>query len=770
MSRCLPRWKQTARTIAVAAVLAVTTIGTRAGLVVEKVIVRSTTDVAAPESLVLATIDSREGSEFTAQRLSEDIKRLYRTGNFRQVRAKVEERPGDRVLLIFDVTVKPVVREISFRGNRRLKDKHLRNYVEHGKGALLDQLQLDTDANAIRDRYLKKGFHEVEVDKVILPIPNTNEVNVEFRINEKERYKLKRVEFRHNTVFRDKTLRKALQNRRRWWHVVFRNSYFSESKLPVDEDALYSAYTSKGYFDFEIDRVERRLDEHRRWITLTFHLREGRPYTVRSVSITGTTRFSEDELFELLEQKPGGPYDGQKVQRDLQTLRSKYENLGYLDFRCVPKRLAEARDCTVAINYSVDEGEVCHIRDVNIVGNTITKDHVLRRALDIHPGDLGDASKITSSKQRLENLDYFESVEITPVSTEAPGEKNLLVQVEEQETGKLSLGAGYSTDDDMLAFVRLDWANFDMANWPTFKGGGQHFYFSTSVGADTSDFTMSLSEPWFMDRRVGLKLQVFRKTREEDDYEETRDGAGAVVTWRWLDNWQHSIGFLPQRVTVHNFEDDVSETLLAEEGAYNATRFQFGVARDTRNRYRNPTKGSRMELEVELLSEAFGSYSNIVIADLEVRKYFPLVNGSILKLGFTAGALEVISGDDEAIFDRFFAGGTSSVRGFERREISPIDDATHQVSIGGKSRFTATVEYSYPIAKRIYLCTFSDAGNVWAETGDFNPTELNISVGLGVSLDVPGFPIRIDYGWPIKTQDDYIDDGGEFHLDIGWWF
>jgi len=744
-------------------------ICTGAAPVIEKVEVVGPPGVAVPRDLVLQNLANTQGAEFSPAKLREDVKRLYRTGLFSDVETEVIRHGADRVVLRVRVTPKPMVRDIRFEGNRVFKTRKLRKLIKHPVHAPLDEEQMAADAEAIRKRYRDSGYANTVVTAVVQPIPNTNQVNLIFRIKESKRFKIRHVRFEGNTLFSSRKLRKAIKSKRTFWSWLFRTGYFDEEQLRADIDRLRMLYTEKGYLDFEVTKVERIPSPSGARVDLVFHLREGRPYTVSKVTITGTKRFSEDELKQNLQLKPGMVYNSTAERKDVESIRARYEVLGYIDVACIPVHTLDAENHTAAIEYRVREGIPCRIQDIYIRGNQVTKDYVIRRELAVLPGDLADGSKIRASKSRLMNLNYFESVDIVPLTTPVEDQRDLLVTVKEKPTGQLQLGAGFSTEEAVVGSIEVSQSNFDWRNWPRFTGGGQRMRLRLQLGTERDDLLMAFTEPWLGGRRLRLDLSAFRHDRDQDQYDESRTGISGRLTRPIWPRWRGFVGLRVQQVQLDNFDDGVSRELLREEGSYTANVLSIGFVRDTRNRYINPSSGTRLSLVLDLEPELLGSYSNVYRLDAEFTHYKPLPKGAVLKTELEIGMVDEASGDPVAIFDRFFAGGAYSIRGFDRREVGPVDE--NEDPVGGKSLLRGAFELIFPIYERIMGSLFCDYGNVWRDSTGWDPTELNISIGIGFQLNLPIGPIRLDYGWPVVTEEDHLkDNGGRLHFNIGYVF
>jgi outer membrane protein insertion porin family len=763
---------------------------------ISDVVVRCTVPDLEPESLrqlVVGSIQSVPGSAFNPATLAEDVKRLYRLGAFQDVRYEVEEQAGDRVLVIFQVRPTPSVHKVLFEGNAAYKDKRLRSLIEHKEGVPLDESRVAKDRAALMDRYEDGGYHGTMVDVEQRPVADTNAVDLVFKIVEAPRAKLKGVAFKGNTAFGERELAKTVRTRRQWWRYLFRfGNYYSEPQTVVDKDLLRELYLTKGYLDFAVDGVGTEYNAKRTWVTLVYQLNEGQPYTVTAVDVEiEGDRFTAQDLLPLVTLKAGEPYSSTTEQADVASLRGKYEPLGYLDLRCVAALERNAAARTVAVLYRIREGGPSRVRDIHILGNETTKDAVVRRELAIQPGDLSDASKIRVSKDRLTQLNYFETVDISPVATQREDLRDLRIQLSEKRTGTFTVGAGFSTEDSVVGYVELAENNFDLGRlfgeWPP-KGAGQRVRMRTSVGTETSSFRIDFTEPWFLQRRLRLDVELFNSTRSYDEYDQTDLGLGFTLTRPLRTYWRTSYGLLVDHVTLDDFDDpplvpDYSDpdivntwpdvpmredrTLISEEGSYWANRFTFGVARDSRDNVRYPRKGSRLSVNTELITSLLGSYSDIVRVDTRAAKFLPVFKHSVLRLNAQAAVAQKVSGDDVAIFDRYFAGGPSTLRGFDYREVGPVDAGEDPV--GGKSRLLGSVELAREVADALFLYTFVDAGNVWEDSFGFDPSEINASVGVGLQLKV--LPVRLEYGYPIITDWDHLDgSSGRFHFNIGYSF
>jgi len=744
-------------------------------------------DPAALQEVVLGRIASKPGTAYDMRRVSQDIEELMKSGSFEDVNVRKEALAGGEVELVFVVLPKRMVRSFSSVGNEHFKDKKIRSMLTHSAGMPLDEGLLARDIAEIVRRYQAAGYFAATVTFAAEPVPATDDVNVVLRISEGARAKLKKVAFTGNTAFSDGKLRKAVRTRRAWWRYIFRwGNYYNRDLAVVDKDLLRQAYTEEGYLDFAVTRVDESFSANGKWVVLTYQLAEGGRYSVSSVGLAGNTRFAEDELLPLVRTKPGDIYRTSAEERDTEALRRVYEPLGYLDLRCFPVHNRDPHTLTVAVEHQIREGQPSHIRDVLIVGNTVTRDRVIRREMAIHPGDLGDAGLVRQSESRLKNLNYFDKVEIVPLATEHDDLRDLRVSLAEKRTGQLMVGGTFSSEDSLMGFVEVTQSNFDWRNWPSFRGGGQRMRLRAQLGTDYSNFLVSFTEPWWLDRRLRLDLEAFLTTRYEDVYDQTDTGLGMSVTRAWRPAWRQTFGLRIRHVNVGGFKNSLYAnplflaphplaagsillTDLEENDKVFANRLIYSMARDTRDRptLLFPTSGSRLEFSGELVTRALGSYSDYYLLTAEGTKYFPVFKQSVLKLRGLVGIGDEIAGDDIGVFDRFFAGGTGTIRGFERREVGPVDDDWRENPMGGKTMAVGTVELIRPLASWAQVSVFSDFGNVWADAYEISGG-INASVGVGLQLQLPIGPISLAYGVPVVTDQKHLDgNSGRLHFSIG---
>ena len=417
----------------------------------------------------------------------------------------------------------------------------------------------------------------------------------------------------------------------------------------------------------------------------------------------------------------------------------------------------------------MDEGAQSYLEHINISGNTRTKDKVIRREVAVAPGDVYNSVRVDATKQRLLGLNYFSRVDTFPSDTFVPGRKDLNITVEEKRTGSLNFGAGFSSIDNLLGFTEVTQSNFDITNFHGFTGGGQKFRMRATYGTSRKDFIVSLTEPYFLDRKVSLGGELFYRDASfvSSVYDERRIGFDLEARKAINDFTAVRMGYRIEDVTIHDVDAGASQEIRSAEGSLLQSQLSAGITYDTRDSYMLTRKGQRVDLQTYVAGGFLGGDVEIYGFSLEGSQFFSLPWDTILL--FNAEIANVSTwggGDNVPIFDRLYLGGPNNMRGFRFRDVGPKDE--NGEPIGGNSLIRATVEYTFPIVDRVRGAVFYDIGGVSAGSYKFG-RNINSDAGVGVRLDLPIGPIRIDYGIPIKA-DSQNDSSGRFNFNVGYQF
>ena len=700
---------------------------------------------------ILAKIKTRPGDRATPQAVDEDIKRLYGTGFFVDVSAEVRPyKEGKRVR--FRVKERPLVVGVVVTGNRNFREAKLREEMKTKEQEMLDRRQLKEDMDRIQQLYRTKGFHLAEVSNEVKVEEATNKATVFFTVKEGGKIRVRRIDFVGNKQISDRKLRRAMATKQGW---VFTAGYYRPEVLEEDAERLKGVYRLEGYTDVQV-RAETVFDERKQWLTVTMTIEEGMRYLVGETSFQGVRELPEAGLREKLKLVPGEPFSQERLFQDTAAIQSSYFAKGYMAASVEPSTVLNSKTNRVDIGYQVEEGSVSTAGQILIRGNVKTRDLVIRRELRISPGERFDGEKLRRSKERLYNLGYFEEVTLETTPSDQPGSRNLVVTVKESKTGSFSFGGGFSSLDRLIGFAEIVQRNFDLFNWPTFVGGGQELKFNVQAGSVRRDFQLSFTEPWIFNRPYLFGFDLFNRTRTRGQgfsFDLTRRGGDLRLGHSWGDFDRLDGMYRLEGVRVADVPDGASSALRDEEGSHTLASVSLGYTRDTRDNVFSPKGGYFFNSGIETAGGFLGGSRDFWKWTGTGSTFFtPLIKSQVLEFHLSLGLADNFGGSKAVpIFERFFAGGADSVRGYRERRVGPKDPITND-PVGGEASALFSAEYTVPVAEFLKGAVFFDVGNVWDRVGGFLREGFKSGTGIGARIKTPFGPVKLDYGWPINPD------------------
>ncbi|MEO6789043.1 MAG: outer membrane protein assembly factor BamA [Chthoniobacteraceae bacterium] len=732
---------------------------------------------------ILANMRTRVGRPYSPRVTEEDVRNLMATGNATNVRM-FGEPEGNGVKVIVVVATKSTLAEVLFNGNTKVKTSKLRDQISSKPGDPLSESTLEADRNKIIEYYQGKNYGDVDVRYRTENVAGkAGAVRVIFDVTEGGKAKIDHVAFEGNTSVKRGDLMKVIKTKPKGLMSIFSSTAgkLNSDQLQDDVRAIRDLYQEKGFLQVEVRKpVVTRSGSK---VDVTFFVVEGRQFHVGRVSVSGERIFAADEITQKLKLKPGAIYSPQALAADKKTISDLYGTKGYLDMVVIATPIP-ASSGTVDVSFRIEEGVQYYVDKVNIAGNTRTKDKVIRRELALAPGDLFNTVRMDASKARLENLRYFSRTEVRPAEPliSVPGRRDLDVDVTETQTGSFNFGAGFSSVDNLLGFVELTQGNFDIFNWPHLTGGGQKFRIRVQYGTTRKDFIISLTEPYFLDKKLSLGTELYYRDASYTSsvYNEQRFG-GDIFLRRPINEFTAlRLEYKLEEIKLHDFATTAPPEIIAEEYGKQWLKSQVsaGITYDSRNRVYLPSSGMRVDAQMYVAGGFLGGNEQIYGFDIEASKYISLPGDTILTFeGQIAGVDSWGGSADVPIFDRLYLGGANNLRGFTYREVGPKDKTGYGEPVGGKSLARATVEYTIPIIEKVRAAFFYDIGFVSAGAYQFNAKKdatgsggLNSDYGIGLLLEIPSIgPIRIDYGIPLQS-DKYNDSSGKFQFNIGYKF
>jgi len=716
---------------------------------------------------ILAQMRTKVGQPYSNEIVQEDIKALYRTGYIRNVRIFAQPQ-GDGLKVIVAVQTRAIVREIEIVGAERIKPKRLRKEIKVSLNHAVDEQQLEEAREKIIEVYQGHGFNDVNVQFRVDPIDEKRgTARVVFTVNEGAKGAISQVRFEGNAHISERTLRKQMKTRGRTLiYFVDKTGRLDEVQLEQDLDKIREYYQNHGFIDVEIKEVRKDRTQKGPMI-ITIVISEGPQYHVRKLTISGYEHSTEARFRAFLKMKEGSVYSPKQLRDDAKAVADAYGSGGYVDLVITPEG-TPAGPGLIDVHYIIEEGTRSFVNRVNIEGNTRTKDKVIRREVLVAPGDVFNTVRVDTTKKRLENLGYFAKVETYPEETDIPGRKDLTILVQEKRTGSLSFGGGFSTIDKLVGFAELTQGNFDLFNWPSFTGGGQKFRLRLQYGTERKDFILTITEPYFLDRRLALTGQAFYTEANylSADYDQRNYGFMFELRKPINTYTYGTLGYTLQNVEIFNVAASSPEFILLQSGTFTESKVFSSLVFDSRDNPLLSHRGQRITFSPSIAGGFLGGDTQIYALDLEGSQYFHLPKDTILLLnGEIATVSQWGSGSEVPIFERLYLGGSNNLRGFPFREVGPQENGE---PIGGQSMARATIEWTFPIIEKARGAVFYDTGFDNTSAWSFGFNHMASDIGVGLRLDLPIGPLRLDYGYPVMR--DGYHGGGHFNFNVGYQF
>ncbi|NQV04871.1 MAG: outer membrane protein assembly factor BamA [Candidatus Omnitrophica bacterium] len=719
---------------------------------------------------ILSKLKTKRGDVFLDKVVNEDVKRLYLMGYFSEVSVSIEDVQGE-VGVIFIVVEKPSLTSVRFTGSRRYKQEKLASVVKSKLNEFADERSLKKDTEAIEDLYKRAGFPWVEVSYKIDVDDETNATTAVFKINEGPKAVVRQVKIIGNTAFSNRRLAKVIKSRT---SGMFRSGVYKKDVADDDMERLKHFYKREGFLDAEASyEVISREKGKKKWIELIIRLEEGRKYIAGDTEIADNTIFSEEELKALLKMKPGDTFTEMVLHEEVANIQEYYFDRGYIMAKVKPDTLLNLNTDRVDVTYNIVEGEVCYVNKINIKGNTKTKDVVVRRELKIYPGERYDGGKLKRSKERLYNLGFFEDITLDIEDTSVENKKDMVVEVKESKTGEFSFGGGFSSIDKLIGFIEVEQRNFDILNFPTFTGDGQDLKLRAELGSVRKNYLLSWTEPWIFDHPVSFGFDLYSSERNRSGttgyaYDETKQGGAVRLGKEFSEYVRGDFTYRLETVDISDLSASASQALKDEAGENTVSSALFQLTKNTTDNRFNPATGYVLTGFFEVAGGPIGG-------DKEFAKFFnsasrySTIGPFVLELKIRSGVVSSFGDSGKVpIYERFFAGGTYTIRGYKERNIGPIDQSGD--SIGGGTMAVANAELTLPIIENLKAAIFIDAGNVWCRPdskpkGGYTTRGIKSGAGVGVRIKTPMGPVKLDFGYPLNP-DGHQEGKARFHFSM----
>ncbi|AQQ70101.1 Outer membrane protein Omp85 [Limihaloglobus sulfuriphilus] len=724
---------------------------------------------------IFSKIKLRRNDILAEQTLADDVKNIAELDGVEYAYYNLDEVEGG-VNLTYVVVEREVIRDIIINGNKKYRDKKLIKETGLKKGEYLDRAEVGIAVDMLKNFYIKKGFPFVEISLDELKL---NNAVIEINIDEgSKKIKTYKVYVQGNEKLSDKYLLDRLESKKKAF--FFFKKTFNKEYPQQDIEAIIEKCRNKGFLDAEVtSKVSFEPKEGR--ADITFIVNEGTQYIVSDVAVSGNSVFSNEELLSEMKLREDEPFGSDKEKHDTRSLLDKYREIGYIEADVtLTKEFHQGN--MVACRYDIVENDRYRVGRITITGNENVHDKAVRNVLDDYgfkPGEWYDGSLASGDgtgtlENDLKRAVYAESAVITPVESDA-GTKNAIVDITEGQTGMIMFGAGVNSSSGVIGQVILEQRNFDLFDWPdsmsefltgkAFRGAGQRLRLTFEPGTEETRYSATWTDPYLNDMPYELTVGSSSFERDWEAHTEKRLSGRFSLARRYDDGWTFGTGFRAENVKTEDIDFDAPWQIFDEEGNNNIYGVQVFVTRDTTDSRYTPTEGDIFQTSLEGLA---GDY-DFGKLEFTYRFYHPLwedISGRKTVLASKLHYGSVIG--DAPTFEKYYAGGTGNLRGFEYRGVSPRGESKNipgrkKDPVGSDWIFLANTEMSIPLSSDMFSwLLFIDSGTV--ETGRYRS-----AAGTGIEIMIPQWfgpvPMRFEFGIPI-TEDD-TDDTQVFSFSVG---
>ena len=764
-------------------------------LVLSKIRIENVENTVLDESFVQAYTSLRAGQEIENEvelnaAVAHDVDNLRKSERFSYVRAVIEQ-DGDKFTLVYKVASRLRLRQIDITGAEGIGNRKIKKELELELGDYVDKALIGEKARKVEAYCRKNKYPDATITWDLKADDKTGAADLLLKVNEGEKLRVKRVSFEGEHIASDsffrrltpnifpsrKTsdrfnpweLRKVMQQKKTWWITPWFGAYKPEMK-ESDLAALRKFYQDRGFLDVKVDGPElKRLGDGK--LELVYHVQESVKYQIGTIEFDGNTLYERTELEKQVKIKSGALASRAAIDESASSVNHYYGNRGYIRNDVQPVISTDPATKTASIRFTVHEGELANINEIDIRGNEKTRDEVMRRELAVYPGELFHQGKVETSESRLKNLGYFETVSSSYVPAEGTNTYDLTFKVKEKAMGSFLIGAGFSSVDSLVGFAELSHGNFDIKRWPP-VGDGQKVKVRVQAGTKRNDLEVSFIEPWFMDRKLALGQDLYYRNASyySDQFDLQTLGSKTSLTKPLGTFTRGTVSYALEQFSVDNVDAAAPIEISEDEGTWLKSTVGTSISRDTRDQFFIPTKGNFSSAGVEVSGGPFGGDESIYMLEAKSSQFWPVLDDHVFNLKGEVRTVDSYGSENVPIFDRLFLGGPRTIRGFAYRDVSPRDKATGDEPVGGLSSWYGTAEYTIPLWSKIRAAAFYDIGAVSETSFDFFGADINSSYGIGARIDLPMFPLRLDYAIPHITDKNNEGAGGRFSFLLGYSF
>ncbi|WP_120496075.1 outer membrane protein assembly factor BamA [Kiloniella sp. EL199] len=714
------------------------------GGTIDNIIVEGTQRIE-PES-VRSYMEVNPGDTFDPILLNRSLKSIFATGLFADVSLK--RQGGDLIVVVVE---NPIINRIAFEGNQRIKDDILSSETSLRERVVFTRTKAQADAQKILELYRRSGRFAATVEPKVIQLPQ-NRVDLAFEISEGDRSYVTTVNFIGNREFSDGKLQDVVSTSETvFWNFLTDSDTYDPDRLTFDRELLRRFYLKEGYADFEVQSVIAELTANRESFVVTFTISEGERYTFGAVEVDSALKdFDPTTVEDQILPEQGEWFNADLIDKTVDNLTDAVGNLGYAFVDVKPQPDKDTENKVIDLVFSISEGAKVYVERIDIEGNSRTLDKVIRREFRLVEGDAFNSSKLRRSRTRIQRLGFFQSVNVDNEPGSTPDRTVIKVDVEEQSTGELTFGAGFSSSSGPLGSIGIRERNL--------LGRGQDLRFNIALAGSGSEADVSFTEPYFLDKEIAAGFDIFRVTRDEDSlsFEEKKTGGALRVGYDLSEELRQVLRYRFEHIEIDDIDRDAASLVKEQEGTTIKSAISSTLTYDKLDSRVNPTDGYLLTLENEVAGLG-GDVQHLKVS-LGGTHYYSFNEEFILRTRAEVGNIIGLD-EDTRIVDRFFLGG-DKLRGFKSGGVGPRDRASDD-ALGGKHFYNGGLELTFPLGLPeefgLKGRVFTDFGATWNidgnDSGVDDSSNPRVSVGTGVTWNSPFGPLAMDLGFATLKED-----------------
>ena len=719
---------------------------------------------------ILRQINVSAGEPYNPSAIRRDIKNIFKMGYFKDVRVDAEPTPQGSIIT-YKVEEKKIINAINITGNDKIKEEDIREVVTLKPSSIINNREIQTSIENILGLYREKGYFNATVDTKLTEALR-DRVDLNFLITEGEKIFIKEINIVGNETFDDDDILDVISSAEKgFFSWITDSGLLNRDILDHDSSRITAFYHNNGFIEAKVSEPE--ITQRDEWFYVTFHVEEGERYKTGKIDVSGDIIVDKQKIIKLVRVDDEEYFSRQVLREDVLRITDLYSEKGYAFAEINPQSYKNPESRTVDITFDINKGNLIHINRIIIKGNTGTRDNVIRRELEkVDEKGIFNAKELKTGKEKLQRLDYFEEIGIRPEPTIDETLLDIIIDVKEKPTGSFNIGAGYSSVEQLSFMGEISENNF--------LGRGQRLSASANLSSTTTHYNINFTDPRIFDSHLLLGGSLYDWEREYDDYTKESTGASARFGYPVWNEWKLIFGYSYDDTTLSDINELTASPSIIESSRYHITSSaKIGFLKDTRNRIYDATKGSRHSLEVEYAGGPLGGDNGFTRLEGSTSWYFPLFWGMTFHSKLAGGAVDENSDEHLPVYEKFYLGGLTTIRGFDSGEISPVEiveynfiqenaPATgpgtgaanfYENRVGGLAMWYSNIEVIFPLVKDAGL-----KGVVFYDIGRVSGTSTKNSAGVGFRWLSPVGPLRLEWGYNLDPEEGEDQSNWDFSI------